>query len=367
MTAEHEPQTDPAHAASLPESGKTSFHLWAALACVSAVFVCLIELIGLPAALLLGPMLAAILFSGLGHKIEVPKLPFNLAQGVIGCLIARTITWPIVQEVSADWMIFVTGVLSVVFAAVGLGWVLAKLKVLPGTTAIWGSFPGAATVMTLMSGSFGADMRLVAFMQYTRVVIVTIVAATIAKIWTGATGGETVMIAWLSEPRWGPLFQTLVMVIGGVFLGRWSRLPAGAMIVPVLLGSLLNVLGVIEIELPQILLAISYAFVGWGIGSRFDREVIRHAGRALPRVLASILALIIVCGFFAALLVVFVGIDPLTAYLATSPGGADAVAIISASTDVNVAFVMSMQIARFFFVMALGPMLARFVAIRSHL
>lgn len=351
-----------------PASSTLSMHpwTWCALILASGLLIFLIELVGLPAALLLGPMLAAITFSGFGHRIEVPRLPFNLAQGVVGLLIARTMTWPIIQEIGTDWFVFVAGVLSVVLAAIALGWLLARMQILPGTTAIWGSFPGAATVMTLMSGSFGADMRLVAFMQYTRVVIVTIVAATIARLWTGTTGEATSQAVWLVAPDWFALAQTVIAVVAGVYIGRWSRLPAGPMIVPVLAGSALNVFGLIDIELPQILLAVSYAFVGWGIGSRFDRTVIRHARQALPRVLASIFALIAVCGVFAALLVWLVGVDPLTAYLATSPGGADAVAIISASTDVDVAFVMSMQIARFFFVMALGPVMARFVASRTH-
>ena len=40
------------------------------------------------------------------------------------------------------------------------------------------------------------------------------------------------------------------------------------------------------------------------------------------------------------------GVDPLTAYLATSPGGSDSIAIIAASTNVDVSFVMAMQTVR---------------------
>ncbi|TPW33142.1 AbrB family transcriptional regulator [Martelella alba] len=349
-----------------PTSIQRRLAIWSGLIVASLLLIIVLEWAGLPAALLLGPMISAICFSFFGNKISVPRVPFNLAQGVVGCLIARTMTLPIVKEIGTEWPIFVAGVLSVVFAAILLGWILAKLQVLPGTTAIWGSFPGAATVMTLMSASFGADMRLVAFMQYTRVVIVTIVAATVATIWAASSGAPAVAsVSWLAQPDWQALGATLAMVVIGVVIGRVSKIPAGPMIVPVILGSALNIAGLITIELPQLLLALSYALVGWGIGSRFDRDVIRHAGKALPRVLLSIICLVLVCAGFASLLVVFAGVDPLTAYLATSPGGADAVAIISASTHVDVAFVMSMQIARFFFVMALGPMLARFVASRS--
>ncbi len=59
------------------------------------------------------------------------------------------------------------------------------------------------------------------------------------------------------------------------------------------------------------------------------------------------------------------GIDPLTAYLATSPGGADSVAIIAASSgQVDLSFVMAMQTARLVVVLALGPFIARWLGRR---
>lgn len=64
------------------------------------------------------------------------------------------------------------------------------------------------------------------------------------------------------------------------------------------------------------------------------------------------------------LLVWFAGVDPLTAYLATSPGGADSVAIIAANTKVDMPFVMAMQSGRFIVVMLIGPALARYIATR---
>jgi uncharacterized membrane protein AbrB (regulator of aidB expression) len=62
---------------------------------------------------------------------------------------------------------------------------------LPGTTAIWGSSPGAATAMTLMSESYGADMRLVAVMQYLRVVLVVLTASLVARLLLGAQGASS--------------------------------------------------------------------------------------------------------------------------------------------------------------------------------
>src|ERR1700722_11107352 len=98
------------------------------------------------------------------------------------------------------------------------------------------------------------------------------------------------------------------------------------------------------------------------LGLRFTREILVYAIRALPKMIVSILMLIAFCGGLAFALVEVFDIDPLTAYLATSPGGADSVAIIAASTNVDVGFVMAQQIARFMLVLIVGPALSRFVA-----
>src|SRR5271169_4126777 len=97
---------------------------------------------------------------------------------------ARSIRPSFVGEMAHQWPLFLAGVLSVIVASYALGWVLARNKVLPGTIAIWGSSPGAATAMVVMAEAFGADVRLVAFMQYLRVVLVAIVASAVARLWT---------------------------------------------------------------------------------------------------------------------------------------------------------------------------------------
>ncbi|NVN12209.1 AbrB family transcriptional regulator, partial [Nguyenibacter vanlangensis] len=123
--------------------------------------------------------------------------------------------------------------------------------------------------------------------------------------------------------------------------------------------------GGLAIILPPWLLAVAYALVGWSIGLRFTRPILRHAARAAPRVLAAIAALIVLCGGMGWVLARLAGIDPLTAYLATSPGGADSVAIIAASSPVDLAFVMAMQLMRFVVVVAVTPALTRFLARRA--
>jgi membrane AbrB-like protein len=325
-----------------------------------------LELAHLPAALLLGPMVAGIILAGAGHTVQLPERPFLIAQGLIGCLMARSIPLGVLGELAHDWPLFLSAVIAVIAAAATLGWLLTRWQVLGGTTAIWGAFPGAAMTMTLMAEAFGADIRLVAFMQYLRVVLVAALASLIARLAAGGSAAHVASLPWFSALHWQPLLATVALAVAGALLAARLRVPAGSLLLPMFVGLLLKGLGLLTIELPPWLLAVSYALLGWSIGLKFTRSILGHVARALPKVAASILTLVAVCGLFAVILVKVAGIDPLTAYLATSPGGADSVAIIAASSQVDVPFVMAMQTARFIVVLLSGPALARWLAARAQ-
>jgi membrane AbrB-like protein len=338
------------------------FVQWGVIGVLSLAFLIVLEALHLPAALLLAPMIAGILFSAAGGTVRVPEFFYAGAQGVVGCMIARSLPLSNLGEAAGNWPVFAAGVGSTVVVAAMLGWLLTRWRVLPGTTAIWGSSPGAASTMVVMAEAFGADVRLVAFMQYLRVMCVAGMASVVASLAMTGAGHRLPPIDWLPPLHLGPLAITLAIAFTGAFLGKVLRVPAGALMVPLIATSVLGWSGAVTIELPPWLLAMSYALFGWSIGLRFTREIFLHAARATPRLLAAIAALIAICGGFGMVLSRLAGIDPLTAYLATSPGGADSVAIIAASSHVDVPFVMTMQMVRFVVVLATGPALARFLA-----
>ena len=156
--------------------------VWTALITLSAALGALLFWLHAPAALMLGPLIAAILIAAGGGRVRFPLAPFVLAQGLIGCLIAKMVPLSIMGDILAHWQMFTAAILFVVAASSFLGWLMTRLQLLPGTTALWGMSPGAASVMTIMAESYGADIRLVAVMQYLRIVMVAGVAATVAAL-----------------------------------------------------------------------------------------------------------------------------------------------------------------------------------------
>ncbi len=345
--------------------GRPLLAQWGVLAVVSALLAAIFEVAGLPAAFLLGPMIAGMTLGTGGGTIRVPRLPVLAAQTIVGCLMGRALTADMAVSFARDWPLFLGVVLVIIVISGLLGWMISRFKVLPGTTAIWGVAPGAASAMMIMAGEFGADARLVAIMQYLRVVCVAGLASIVARLWVGPLGSGSHGLAWwFPAVPWMDFAATLA--VAGIFgtLGVLLRFPAGALFLPLFATAFLGGSGLVTIVLPPWLLAVGYALLGWSVGLAFTRDIIAHAWRALPPIMLSILVLIAACAFLAFILVEAAGIDPLTAYLATSPGGMDTIAIIGASSNVDLSFVMALQTVRFILVLMLGPPLARFVARR---
>ena len=337
---------------------------WSALIALTVPVTALMLWLHAPAALMLGPLLAGVAFASWGGKVTYPVPVFAVAQGIGGSMIARMVPLTIMGDIVGHWALFTVGVVSVVAASTWVGWQMTRWQMLPGTTALWGVSPGAASVMTYMAEAYGADMRMVAFMQYLRVVMVAAVAAGVARYFGGASQHAPYAIVWFPEVAWVPLLETLALAGVGSWLARRLSIPAGAFLVPLVGGIVLTHMGWLRLELPTWLLAGCYALVGWNVGLRFTRALLVHVLRQLPGILLCIFVMLAMCGAVAAFMVFAAGIDPLTAYLATSPGGADSIAIIAASTDVDVSFVMAMQTVRLLVVLFAAPYITKVIADR---
>ena len=335
---------------------------WAMLVAVSGAAVVLLKAVQAPAALLLGPLVVGIAFGLRGATIRPPSLLFGAAQALVGCMIAASTTAGFYAGVAAHLPVFVVmaGVtLAVTFA---IGWAMAVKGWLPGTTTIWGMAPGASTAMVLMSDAYGGDRRLVAMMQYLRVLSVAAIAMILAQI-RGAEPSAAA-VNWLAHGELATVAMTLAFAGVTGWLGKVSRIPAGIFLAPMLIGSMLQATGVMTLSLPVLVTALAYAVVGWSIGLGFTREALAYSARVLPRILLALAVSLVSCGMLALGVSAVTGVDLLSAYLATSPGGTDTILIIATSTPVDLSFILGGQLVRFLLILLIGPWLARWLAAR---
>ena len=339
---------------------------WPALLALSALISLLWGGAGLPASLLLGPLLGGLVFGVNGVRLTVPKQPYVVAQAVLGAMVSAGITPAIVGSLGRHGMLFFVVMAGTVAGCTGIGWLMSRSGLIPGATAVFGTSPGAATAMVLLAEAEGADPRLVAFIQYTRVLLVALSASLVARFWVGVAGVHPPGAPWLAPVHWGSLALVLLLALGAQQLARLVRLQAWALLGPMLVLSTLHALGWINIDLPRWLLGAAYCLIGWQIGLAFRRESLVHAGKALPAVILACVSMIGFCALLGWSLTKLAHIDALTGYLATSPGGLDSVAIIAAASGhVDLSFVLALQAVRLLFAIGLMPLITRLVVQHS--
>jgi membrane AbrB-like protein len=315
-----------------------------------------------PAAWLIGPLIVAIVAAISGIALGLPRWSLAAPQGIIAVTIAQAFTLPVIGEVVHEWLPILIVVAATVLAAGTAGWLLARYSPISAATAAWGSSPGAAVTMIALSADYGADARIVAFMQYLRITFVVLTASLVSHFVLAHSATQTPPAApGTTAFVLLPFLATLAFAVAAAFAGRYSKVPGAQFIFPLVGGSALHVSGLLAIDVTWWLLDAAYLTVGWTIGLSYTRELLLFVARVLPTLLLSTAVLLGMCALAGALLVLLVHVDPLTAYLATTPGGLDSVAIIALGSGSNVALVLAIQMLRLFAVVVSGPPLAKLI------
>lgn len=358
----------------LPKPGDIAW--WSGLCCGAALAGLLGTRAGVPAAWLVGPMLVAVVFAVAGRKqASVPRVAQSMAQGVVGVVLAATFEPSVLPLIATNWLPVILVVGGTLLASLASGFVLGRLGLMGRETSAMGTLPGAASAMVVMSAPLGADPKLVALMQYMRVILVVASAALVSRFGLaqygtdggteGSVSGASQIAASVPDPTWISYVLAVLLAVVGAWAGRLLKLPAGALIGPLILGVALRETGMARFDWPAGVPEAAYAIIGVYVGLLFDSESLKRAGRLLPAILISTLSVMAACAALGWLLVKLAGTDPLTAYLATTPGGIDSVAIIAIGGGANSSLVLALQMLRLFAVLLTAPLLAAMLARRT--
>lgn len=334
---------------------------WVLLVTATVLADAFLTLLHAPAALLLGPLVTGMAFGVAGAGIR-PPAPLKMgSSALIGCLVAVSLGAAMGPAMLGHLPTFLFIGVWTIALSLGLGWLLASRGWFEGATSVWGMSPGGAASMIALAQDMGADARTVAMMQYFRVLLVAAAAISLAHL-VVPTAHAAPARHWFGAIDGIGLVQTFGLALVGAVLSKVLRFPAGIFLIPGLLGAGLIAAGWLRPEAPPLLGAMAYAVVGWNIGLSFTRPTLAHSARALPRIIAATLMLIALCGVSGLALSRVCGVDPLTGYLATSPGGVDSILIIAASTPVDLPFILAAQVMRIILVLMIGPWAANQVA-----
>lgn len=336
----------------------------------SAVAGFLAQQAGLPAAWLIGPMLVALGLSLTNRGyLRLPAFAPAGAQALIGVALSASADPESLRILLQYWAPVVLLAIAVLVISIGSGIVLSRMAGLDPVTALFGTLPGGSAGMVAMADELGGDVRMVAFMQYTRLILVVLSASLLARFVLAPShvpqlGGDITGAALVEHPLSHYVLTIMIAIVGGLG-GVRLGVPAGALAGPVLLGVAVGAAGLFRMVLPPGLLLIAYAVIGIRAGSRFDIEAIRRLRHVVAPVLGYVVLLLVGCGLLGWGLAAVAEIEPLTAYLATTPGGIDSVTAAAIDTGADTTLVLAVQLFRMLAVVIVGPLLSRWLVQRA--
>lgn len=340
---------------------------WAVVSLATVAVALVFAASGLPSPFLLAGFVVGIGYALLGRtRLETPRRADVAAQGVIGVTAGSFLQRSTVGAVGAHiGPVVVVSILTVALS-VAAGLVLARISSVDRPTAAFGMIAGGAAGIIALSRDLGADERLVAVMQYVRVMIIVAVTPAVAisvfgmrRLPHGVAGG----------PSWSAhgVVYLAVSLAAGLVLARLLHLPGGSILGPMLAAAAVSLayrrlVGPIPAAITDPALAV----IGLGVGMRFTPVAVREAGKMLPRTIAVILGMLCASAGFGVALAAAADVRPLDGYLATTPGGLTAVVALTLGTNTNTTFVVSVQVIRTFLMLLAAPPIAAWLTSKAR-
>ncbi|MFJ8387764.1 AbrB family transcriptional regulator [Streptomyces sp. NPDC094438] len=323
----------------------------------------------LPAPHLLAPILAGLAIALAGFTAgKLPVRVNRLSQAVLGVLMGSYLSPTTLHQASGAILPLTAVTAATAALSLAAAAVLTRTGRVDRATATLGMAAGGSAAVVSCAEDLGADPRLVAFMQYLRVALVATTAPLLVQ-WLLTPASDAQVQAGTDPKVWnlvdgpsqgaGLLLLTLV-ALAGAAVGRRLRLPSPVLLGPILLAAALTVTGAANGFAPDGPLRTAlFTAVGLDIGLRFTRPALARMRHLLPLTLACTLAVSTACAALAWLLSATTGIPLADAYLATTPGGINAVLATAVSTHANVPLISSVQSLRLFVMVLLTPLLIR--------
>ncbi|MDQ3409481.1 MAG: AbrB family transcriptional regulator [Actinomycetota bacterium] len=347
---------------------------WLGVAVATVAASLAVGLAGLPTPALFGSLAVGIAYAltlAARRPLTAPAWVLLASQALIGVALGAGFETSTLTTIAGDWAPIALVTVTTVAISLVAGLVFAATTGVDRSTSLLGLVAGGASGIVAMSDELGADARLVAFMQYLRVLVVVVTAPLLAELVLvtvddpapapAAAGGDTAGLAGVAGAGLpADLAFTAGCALVGVLIARRLKITAGTLLVPL---SLAAGLAIAQLSggarVPPLMQDMAFAGIGLQIGLRFTAATIREAGRLLPAVLLAIAGLIVACAGLAALLLALTDVSAPDAYLATTPGGLYAVVAVAAAAGGNATFVVAVQALRLFAMILTAPPLVR--------
>ncbi|WP_432565304.1 AbrB family transcriptional regulator [Kineococcus sp. SYSU DK003] len=337
-----------------------------ALVAATVVATLLLGRLGLPSPALFAGLAAGLVDALLSRRaVRLPPLAGTAGQAVVGVTIGTLVQLSTLSALGAHWLPVLGVTVGTLLLSLGTGWLLGRHRDVDAVTGAFALVAGGASGLVVIARQLGADERVVAVVQYVRVLLVVLSLPLVLNVVFGVRASGSVAAG---DQDWA-VGVGLVVVCGlaGPWLGRRAHLPAHTLLGPLLLAAAASLTGLTGgAQVPDLLQQVAYALIGLQIGLRFTRASLATVARVLPAALALIVVGVLGSAGLGVALSRVSGLPALDTYLATTPGGLYAVLAAAVGSGADATFVLSVQVLRLLVMLLAAPVLARLLAGRGR-
>ena len=155
------------------------------------------------------------------------------------------------------------------------------------------------------------------------------------------------------------LVTSLVAAVSAALLLDRLNFPAGALIGAMVAIATLKLLGNETPSMPRAVRIVALIVIGWDLGSRFNKQLLATLNNNVAPLVLVIACFLITGWVLAWMLWKFGVMDPVTAVLATSPGGLVQMGALTSETQANAALVVGFHLLRIVSVLLSAPLISR--------
>jgi membrane AbrB-like protein len=306
----------------------------------------------LPLPMLLGSLIAVGAaaiggFRPMGHLPQAPQKLRMIVIPVIGVAIGGSARPEILAEAAA-WIPSLAALcLFIPFVHYGGYRLLVATGQTDRRTAFYGTAPGGLVETVQMGEEAGADIQMLAMLQFLRLII-TIVFVPLAFTWmeghaVGSAGGARVAGAALHAADVGIL---AVCAVVGAVIGLRLKLPAGHVLGPIVLSGAAHVAGLTQAVPPGWMIAAAQVVIGTSLGVRFAGM---PKGRILVALRLALMNAVLTIGTavgFAFAVAPVTGEPVRAVFLAFAPGGLVEMGLIALSLKMSILYVTAHHLLR---------------------
>jgi membrane AbrB-like protein len=315
-------------------------------------------LIGFPAGLVSGSLLAVAAAALIGRPMMVPRPLARVISVLVGISLGAVVTPETLKGIIAFPLSIAVLLVSTAGMMVATTSYLRFVHGWDAQSALFGASPGGLGQVMLLAVDYGADVRKIAIVQVMRVVVLTIgIPAGLA--WFGLMAHGVLL------PRSGPGIASvselaiLVVVSAAAAIAlRWLRFPGGLMFGAMIGSGVLHGTGTIDAVLPWWVAAAAVISIGAVTGSRFSGTEPRTLLRYLGAALGSFAVAITIATCFVMLLTLLLDVRIADVVVAFAPGAQDTMMVLALALHLDPIFVGAHHVARFLLVSLSLPILA---------